>query len=149
MNLFETYGSDKVKSEEGVWISLETKDLATPEQRKTHSCVLLARASSVNSRYRTELNKRMMKLRKGYRSIDKIPLDIQDQVITETLAKCVLLDWVNHRDRHGKTIPYSEQNAVQLMTQLPEYRDDISDLSAGNDFYQEDTEQDVKNLKAS
>jgi hypothetical protein len=149
MDLYKQYGSDKLKTEEGVWVSLETKDLATEEQKKTEACVLLARSSNNNSHYRTELNKRMVKLRRGYRTIDKVPTDIQDGVIVETLGKCVLLDWVNHNDREGKPMPYSQKNATDLMQLLPEYRDDIADLSSDLDFYKENLEEDIKNSPAS
>lgn len=149
MNIFETYGSDKVKSEKGVWVSLETKELATPEQQKTEACVLLARSGASNKRYTTEYNRRLLKLRKGYRSTDKIPYEMQEQVVVETVAKTILLDWVNHRDRNGKAIPYTEKNAIELLRQLPDYRIDIEELASSIDFFQEDVKDDIKNLKAS
>lgn len=151
MDIYKEYSIDEQKSTEGVWMNLKTKQpIVNSSELDEDGCVLLAPTSASNSAFRNLYNKKLNKLKRGFRSIDHIPLDIQDRATAETMAETIVLNWKNFKDREGKDIPYSRDMATKLLVSIPELRIELTELSTELEFYrQEEEDQDIKNSPTS
>lgn len=127
--------TDRTKETEGVW-----------EDIGGDASLLVARIG--NEKYK-EGYKRLPKGTRRMIENQTIPDDQADDIICGLFARTILLDWKNLSEG-GKDIPYSEENAKQMMLKYPEFRELVSDLA--NDFqrfHEESVEGDVKNSKSA
>ena len=107
------------------------------------SRVLVARTN--NKKFRAAIQKRL----KPYRLMSRVPPDIMDRITCEAMADAILLGWEGF-ESNGAPLSYSREAVVQLLTVLPDFRDDISAL-AGNleDFKRAGDEEAEKNLSSA
>jgi len=114
MDIKKTYGTDKIKEEKGVW-----EDLGDGAR------VLVARIGNPNYRKVFEqLTKPYQKsIRRGTLSEEKAT-----DLIIKSLAKSVLLSWEGLKE-DGKALKYSEAEAVRLMTDYPDFRDQVQEIA--------------------
>lgn len=120
MDIKKTYGTDRKKEVDGVW-----EDLGDGAR------VLVARIGNPNYRKVFEqLTKPYTKaIRRGTLSEEKAT-----ELIIKSLAKSVLLKWEGIKE-DGKLVKYSEAEAIRLMTDYPDFRDQIQEIANDLETY--------------
>ena len=131
----KVFGVDKTKSEDGTWVDLEEGIR-----------VKIARIGNLS--YRKELE-RLSKPRRRQIRRGTLSEETAEQMLTEVMAKTVLLDWEGIEE-DKKKVPYSIAAARRLLTEYPDFREMISDLAGEMEtFKQEFDEESEKNLRKS
>lgn len=88
----------------------------------------LARAGGANSQFQ----KRMMVLTKPHRksiSAGIIDPKLADQLLAQAFAETVVLGWEGVTGPDGEPLAYNKENAVKLLTDLPDLFKDIRETS--------------------
>jgi len=120
MDIKKAYGTDKKKEENGVW-----EDLGDGAK------VLVARIGNPNYRKVFEqITKPYTKaIRRGTLSEEKAT-----DLIIKSLAKTVLLNWEGLKE-DNKLLKYSETEAIRLLTEYPDFRDQIQEIANDLETY--------------
>lgn len=133
-NLYEMFGTDKRFEQEGIWYAFS-------EDTK----FLLARAGGSNVRFAKVLEAKTRPYRRQIEN-ESIDLDLANGLLIEAFAEAVLLGWQGVTDADGNDLPYSRENAVKLLKDLPdlfaELRNEATRLS---NFRTEEIEEDAGN----
>lgn len=92
-------------------------------------------------------------LRKPYRAILRtggaIPEEKATEITIKSIARCVLTDWAGFEEDDGSAMPYSEASAVELLTELPDFRNRIVQIATQQENYRVETlELAAKNSEA-
>jgi hypothetical protein len=128
---------DKAKAESGVWVQFD-EDNAETGDKGTRFLI-----GSSNSR---EYEKQMIKEFKPYQHpAKKHLLDNPDIILKHRIrgiAKCVLLGWENLKNG-GVDFPYSEENAIAVLTQSPDIRSFIESESQKAETFNLAVEEDA------
>lgn len=122
MDLKKEFGTDKSLELEGVW-----------QELGDGASVLVARAGNRNH---AEELKRLTAPYRRQISLGKLGAEVWEKISIESMASCVLLDWKGIKD-DGKVVPYSQANALRLLTDYPDFRDMISALANEMSAYQQ------------
>lgn len=64
--------------------------------------------------------------------------DDKREQLRELYAEAVLVGWENVKDKDGKDLPYSKQNALKLLTDLPRLFEEIITISSDINYYREE-----------
>ena len=109
MDLYKSFETDKTKENDGARFELGEG-----------AFVVLARWGNPQHLKAEE------KARAPYRSLTlsgrPLPKDIAEQTTIKAMAEAVVLDWGGLKGRDGRLIPYSVEAAVELLTDLPDFR---------------------------
>lgn len=105
----------------------------------------IARAGGSNK----EFARLMEKVFRPYRrQMDAGTMDekVADKLLAEVFAKTVILDWKGVTDKNGKNLPFNTENAVKLLTDLPDLFADLREqaMKIAN-FRAVEIEADLKN----
>jgi len=122
---FSEFVTDKKLEEEGVWI----------EYAQGFS-MLVARLG--NSKCQSYLRK----LRKPYtRQIQKGTLsdEVAQDLLKKAISKYVLLDWKGLIEDNGKSIPYSEEKALELLSHR-DFLEAVTDLAMDQELFKQEAE---------
>lgn len=125
MDMKKNYGTNKVLENEGVWVDLGDG-----------ASIKVAR---VGNKENTTLVKRLTAPHKVAIRANKLPDEIWEKITIEAVASTILLDWKGLKE-DGKLIPYSKENAVQLLTDYKDFRDQVSGLSSELALFQAEDE---------
>lgn len=137
MSLYSTFGVDQSEN----WVSV-------PDDNDVDVRFKLAFVNGPNSEYGKELEKavrphRRKHLRKGQPAIDP---DVLKGILVDVFARTILLDWENVCDRQGNPVPYTHENAVRLLTELPVLYDILQiEASEISNFQSEALKDEAKN----
>lgn len=85
----------------------------------------IARIGGANSAF-ARMMKAKIKRYKYQIDTDTLPEEVDAQISTEVFVKCVLLGWEGVTDEDGNEILYTEENALKMMSDLPDLRKDLS-----------------------
>lgn len=131
MDLAKKYGTDKELEKSGVW-----QDIGDG------ASILVARMGNAN--YIAEF-KRLTAPYKRQIRLGLLSDDIWQKISIECLATSILMDWKGLADG-TKTIAYSRENAINMLTKYPDFRDDVSALSNEiENFFKEEKAAEAKN----
>lgn len=122
MDIGKTYGTNKQLEEGGVWIELGDG-----------ASILVARAG--NKENRAAL-KRLIAPHKVALRNDKLADEVLERLTIEAMAETILLGWKGIRE-NGKDVPYSRDNAVRLLTDYKDFRDQVSAFSTEMALFQQ------------
>jgi hypothetical protein len=128
------FATNKEKEVDGIWHDLGDG-----------LSVLVARAK--NTKYISELRLRMKPYQNRLQRNDPSMEEIAEKIITEVMARTILLDWKG-MENDGKKFPYSYENCVAVLSdkQYTDFRDLIEGLSDDMSSYRdEEKEAVVKN----
>lgn len=103
------------------------------------------RAGGSNARYK---NFAQAKMKPYNRQIQAGTMDddVATKLMVEIFAKTVIVGWAGVKDRDGKDLPFSVDNAIQLFTDLPDLFSDIRAAALDHQtFMAEEKEIAVKN----
>jgi len=116
MKLSEAFGTDTNMESEGKWF-----DIGDGAE------IRVARFGNRNHR------KALSKLRAPYKPLllrgGQIPDDANDDIITESIAQAVLIDWKGLLDEDGIGLPHSIDNAREALTKYKDFLELVSQLS--------------------
>ena len=115
------FATDLTLEEEGVWV-----DIGEGAKLK------VARVGNPN------YQKRIRQLRAPYRSQIRqksLPEDVSDKLVIQAFSECILLDWEGLEDDKGKPIKYSQENALELLTNLKDFRALVGEIAMEHETF--------------
>lgn len=107
--------------------------------------ITINRAGGANKKFQRVLSEKMKPHRQR---IERGLLDeaTGDRILAETYAEAVILGWKDVKDKKGKDLPFTVENCVKLLTDLPELFAAIKADATNAATFREETEQaDEKN----
>ena len=125
MDIRKAFATSRELEEEGVWV-----DLGEGARLK------IARIGNPANR---DLMRRKMKPHRTALRADKLPEDILNRITIEVMAETILLGWEGLTEG-GQPLPYTRENAIQQLTELKDFRDQVADLSQDMTLFQEERE---------
>lgn len=60
------------------------------------------------------------------------------EIMVKSLAGTVVLDWRNVEDRDGNPLPFSEENCIKLLTDLPDLYADLVEQAQTAELYKDE-----------
>jgi len=112
INEFKT---DRQLEEEGVWVPVDGAGAK----------IKVARIN--NPRYKKYFQRITKPYRRQIRS-GNLSEDLAEKLLVDALANTILLDWEG-LTKGGKKFPYTVDNARQLLSESPDFRDLVSDAA--------------------
>ncbi len=118
MSLYKIFRTDEAAEREGVWLEYATADGKPPARIK------IARAGGSNARYgrvfeaKTKPYRRQMQL-------GTLDDKTSERLYAELYAETVVLAWENVEDEQGAKLPFTRENVVKILTDLPELFADV------------------------
>lgn len=139
MSFYNTFATDK-NLESGAGVTLDYgKD----------GKITIHRAGGANQKYARVASVKLKPYSRQIQTGTADP-DVIKRVMAEIYADAVITGWEGVTDKNGKTIPYSKENVVKLLVDLPDLFEEIqkqADLISN--FRAEQIEADAKNSKKS
>lgn len=130
-SLFAIFGSNESDAEDGKWFPFG----------KTISVKIRRFKSKKSKKVREALEAPYTRAAKF---TTKIPEDIQESITKQHIAEGIIVDWKGVTDKNGNELPYSKKNALDLISQLPEFADAVASVSLDLDNYREEVKEDVE-----
>lgn len=106
LSAYAQFESDKDKEAQGTWVNVGTMSFK------------LARAGGGNEKFMKEAAKRFKPLQAAIQN-DQLPPALGQKMVVEIFADTIVLDWKNVAGRDGAELPFSKENVVTLLTDLP------------------------------
>lgn len=137
MDLKKEYGVDKSLETDGVWVPLDED-----------TDILIARLE--NKKYMNEIerlsapHRRILNSKAGRHTAKK--RELANSIMCKVFAKTVLLDWKNLLVG-GEKIEYSYEDCLKMLTEYPDFKDDVAREAENiNNFLEEEIEEVKENL---
>lgn len=139
MSLYKTYQTNNELENKGVELLYGVND------DNTEIKFFVARAGKSNKAYQKALEVTFKPHRRSMQ-LGTLSEDTASKLMLEVFATTVLKGWENVQDENGKEMAFNKENAIKLLTDLPELYDDLSE-KANNvaNFRDESREEDAKN----
>lgn len=117
-NIHEMFATDANREAEGFWHPISDT-----------ISFLMARAGGGNSGYSKSLE---VRTRPHRRKIDNDDMDLAlaNTIMIEVFAETVIRDWKGITDEDGNVMPFNKENAVKLLTQLPDLFNELREVAA-------------------
>jgi hypothetical protein len=141
----DRYSTDRNLEEEGVWVDYG-------DGLK----VCVRRLSSKHSR---ETRRKLEKPYSAQFRNRDMPESLQEELLNKQVSKSIVVDWEGVEDPDApeakagekpKMLPYSEANVLRMITEFPDFRDDILTAAmAQATFAREQQKEAEKNSKSS
>lgn len=126
-NLDSLFKTDKTAEQSGEWYSV------APGVR-----FLLARLGGANAEKLKKVHSFHFKpLARRLRS-GEMTQDEEHNALAKVFVEAVLLDWEGLTDMDGSELPFTKENAVEILTELPELLGQLSAFSEDVDNYKGD-----------
>lgn len=107
--------------------------------------IRIARAGGANVRYEQALAKHVQKNKLAVKTESLSTNDIR-KILIEVFADTVILGWEGLTDENEQLMPFSRENAIKVLTDLPELFADIQEQSSKIVLFQRKTlEEAAKN----
>jgi len=85
---------------------------------------ILARAGGSNRKFNAAVERRMRPHRRALQAGTLDP-EVGDRIAAECFAEAVVLGWEGVTDRQGNPLPFTRENCVQLLLDLPDLFADL------------------------
>lgn len=118
MSLFKTFKTDTKKENDGIPIKYDSNEDGTVPT------FLVARQAKSNKKFA----KTMRELSAPYKDqMDRgtLPEEVGEKLMRKAFVKGCLRGWENIQNEDGEAMPFSEEAAIDLFSQLPELFDDL------------------------
>lgn len=124
----------------GIWFTAHIEEDGTEVRFK------IASTSSANTKYL----KAIETAARPYRSMKKMPMELQLDLAKKCYIENCLFDWENVISETGTQLPFSVENAKQLFKDIPHLLELLMRVSDDTTHFQDgDWEQDSKNLPSA
>lgn len=141
MSIYKTFQTSKDMERDGIWLDygLLDEDVTKPIRIK------VARSGGSNQNFAKALETKTKPHRRSIQT-ETIDTKIVEKLLMETFVDSVILDWTNVSDKDGNVLPFTRENVILVMTDLPDLFADIREQSAKAVLYrQEILDVDAKN----
>ena len=137
MSLKTTFGTNQKAEREGAWIEICSNADGSIARIK------IARAGRRNKAY----TKAMEKETRPYRAIlNDLDTKTDDKITNTVLVSAIILDWEHMQVDEGTDLPFTKENALQVLTQFPDLADLINRKAwEAETFRAEQLEDEAKN----
>lgn len=139
MSIYNQFATDKEKETEGVVVPYSANEDGSVPSFK------IARMGKSNKKY----TKAMERATRPYRrqvELGALSEEVSEKILLGVFVDTILLGWENVLDRDGNKIPYNRDNAMKVMTDLPDlYADLQAQASSAAQFREEQREAEAKN----
>jgi hypothetical protein len=125
MDIKKSFGTSQTLENEGVWIELGEG-----------ASIKVARMGNKENK---ALLKKLIAPHKMAARNDKLADEIWEKITVESMAATILLDWKGIEDE-GKTLPYSKENAIRLLTDYKDFREQVASFSSELALFQSSSE---------
>lgn len=141
MSLYKQYKTDSSKENDG--IEVEFHDAENDDE--TIPTFMIARMGPSNKAYQRELESATRPYRRQI-ELGSFTNKKAEPIFIKVFVKTILKGWRNVQDEHGNLIEFNEQNAIKLLTDLPDLYKLLSEQAADlSNFRIAGLEQDAKN----
>jgi hypothetical protein len=139
--LHKNFATNKNLEREGITLEYHDPDeVDIPPVR-----IKIARAGGSNTAYEKALDRRTRSMRRQLAANAVSVAEIR-RITREVFAETVLLGWENVTDDKGVAIPFNYDNAVELLTDLPDLMADIEQQAGQAQLFRGvQIEEDAKN----
>lgn len=129
-SIFALFGTDRDAEEAGKWFDIgpETK-IKVRRFKSQHA-----------TRVREALEKPYERMRKA----GVLPKEIMEKVLHKTICQSIIADWKGVFGPEGEEIPFSAEAADELLTALPEFRDEITTISLSMDNFRAEDDKKIE-----
>lgn len=135
MSLYKTYATDK-NLESGAGVKLEYPDGVS---------LTIHRAGGSNRKFLQSMDAKIKPHRRQIQ-LGTIDRDLSDKLIAEVYAESVIKGWSGVTDENGNDLPFTKQNVVKLLLDLPDLFNDIkAQADTLANFRKEELEEEAKN----
>lgn len=125
MDIKKQFGTNSSKEIEGAWIDLgEGASLKVARLGNKENRALIQKLTTPHR----------VALRNG-----KLGEDLVEKITIEAMAATILLDWKGI-ELDGKALPYSRDNAIKLLTEYKDFREQVSAFAADIALFQDEEE---------
>ena len=131
-SIFDLYETNQDAEENGKWFSDFGPEIKIKIRRFT---------AAKSRKVREALFKPYIK---QYRTADKIPEDIAEDLTCQHLAQGVVTDWSGVFDRDGNEVPFTADSAHDLFTKLPDFTKEVLLMSLNMDNYKDEKKAVIK-----
>lgn len=131
-SIFDLYETNQDAEENGKWFEEFGPEIKIKIRRFT---------AAKSRKVREALFKPYLK---QFKTFDKIPEDIAEEMTCRHLADGVVTDWSGIFDREGKEVPFSADTAFDLFTKLPDLAKEVVLLSVNMDNYRNEKKEEIK-----
>lgn len=139
MSLYKAFGTNAELENKGIELAVATNDDGSVVK------FFVSRAGKGNKKYQKALET-VFKPYRRQMQLGTMSEETASSLMTEIFATTILKGWENVQTEDGKDLPFNKENAVKLLTDLPELYDTLT--AAANDvanFRDETLEEDAKN----
>lgn len=126
MDIKKAFGTNENLERDGVWIDMGDG-----------ASVKVARSGNRENR---AVVKRLLAPHKVALRNDKLSDDVIEKVTIEAMADTILIDWKGISE-DGKAVPYTRDNAIRLLTDYKDFRDQVSAFSTELALFQDRQEE--------
>lgn len=118
--LYKQFATNKESETLGIWVEYQDDET---EQGKSPR-FLVARAGGANTEYAKALERQVKPFRKQIQ-MGALPMKALERIQKQVFCETVLREWQNVTDAEGKPIPFNYENALKVMTDLPDLYEDL------------------------
>lgn len=139
MSLYKQFATNPELENKGIELNFGVND------DETEIKFYVARAGKSNKKYQKALENAVKPYRRQMQ-LGTLSDEVSNKIMLEVFATTVLKGWENVQDEKGNVMQFNKENAVKLLTDLPELYDALT--AAANDvanFREESLEEDAKN----
>lgn len=127
---------DKARESGGVWCDFDVH----PDPAKICR-VKIARIHT------PQYDDTMRKLSKPYQKLildGSIPTEVLNEIQCRAAAQCLVKDWVNVEDDNGNPVPFSKENAYEIMSSAQQFFKTVMDFAAQNELFRLDVVEEAQ-----
>ena len=129
-NIYEMFETNDMLEQQGIWVNYGSAGK-----------FLVARSGGANTHFAKVLEMKMRPYRK-----QTLNNEVAADILMESFVEAALLGWDGVKDRKGKAIKFSKENAIKLFKELPDLFSDLREQSSQMSNYQYgDVEDDAGN----
>lgn len=126
MSLYDLFESDPTAERDGIVLEYGANKDGTPIE------IRIRRAGGENHQFQKTFEAKT----KPYRRImDRLDKKTNDRIMREIYAESIIVGWSGVQDRDGNTMEFNRENAIKLLTDLPNVFNDIMRQSQNEDLF--------------
>lgn len=122
MSLYKQFATDQSKEVSGIILTYGKNS------KGDNIDIRIARAGGANTKF-AKVAEAVMRPYRRQIANENIDIEVVEGLLRMVYARAVVLDWSGVEDKDGNDLPFTEENVVQLFTDLPDLFKDIRDMA--------------------
>lgn len=128
MSFASRYKTNKVAEENGVWVVFDDD--------------VEVKVARLNNKKARDLRRT---LEKPYRNFSTIPDKAAEEILIKVVAQAVIKDWKGVTDEDGAVIPFNAENAIAVLTEYPDFLNDVVNAAMARETFSVEGVEAAKN----